>query len=70
PISILQLSVRASNCLEAAKVRTIKDLIKKTEAELLALRNFGKTSLREVKERLSELGLSLGMDIAELEEMM
>ena len=62
--------MRASNCLEAAKVRTIKDLIKKTEAELLALRNFGKTSLREVKERLSELGLSLGMDIAELEEMM
>lgn len=70
PISILQLSVRASNCLEAAKIRTIKDLIKKTEAELLALRNFGKTSLREVKEKLSELGLSLGMDIAELEEMM
>jgi len=68
PISILQLSVRASNCLEAAKIRTMKDLITKTEAELLALRNFGKTSLKEVKERLAELGLSLGMDVGELEE--
>jgi len=68
PISILQLGVRASNCLESVKIRTIRDLITKTEQELLSLRNFGRTSLKEVKEKLAELDLSLNMDLGELEE--
>lgn len=67
PISILQLGVRASNCLESVKIRTIRDLVSKTDQELLSLRNFGKTSLKEVKERLAELGLSLNMDLSELD---
>jgi DNA-directed RNA polymerase subunit alpha len=63
PISDLDLTVRASNCLDSAKVRTIADLISKEEPELLAIRSFGKTSLREIKRKLAELGLSLGMNL-------
>jgi DNA-directed RNA polymerase subunit alpha len=59
----LDLSVRANNCLESAKIPTVRDLVKKTDAELLKVRSFGKTSLREVKRRLADLGLSLGMDL-------
>jgi DNA-directed RNA polymerase subunit alpha len=61
-ISELHLSVRASNCLEAQKLSTVAELATKTDAELLKIRNFGKTSLTEVKSRLTDLGLSLGMD--------
>jgi DNA-directed RNA polymerase subunit alpha len=61
PISDLDLSVRASNCLESARVITIKDLARKTEADLLRVRSFGKTSLREVRRKLADIGLSLGM---------
>ena len=61
-ISELHLSVRASNCLEAQKFSTVAELVAKPEAELLKIRNFGKTSLTEVKARLTEMGLSLGMD--------
>jgi len=57
----LELSVRANNCLEAAKIETVGQLVRMTEGELLKIRSFGKTSLREVKRRLTELGLSLGM---------
>lgn len=63
PISDLQLSVRASNCLETAKIVTIGDLVRCDEHTLLQLRSFGKTSLAEVKSKLTEHGLSLGMMI-------
>lgn len=61
PVSILNLSVRASNCLEAAKTNTIRELVSLTEADLLRVRSFGKTSLHEVGRKLVEVGLSLGM---------
>ncbi|HDZ68911.1 MAG TPA: DNA-directed RNA polymerase subunit alpha [Phycisphaerales bacterium] len=61
PIAELELSVRASNCLESAKVETVGQLSKMTEAELLKVRSFGKTSLREIKRKLADIGLSLGM---------
>ena len=61
PIQELELSVRANNCLESAKIETVRQLAKMTEAELLEIRSFGKTSLREVKRKLVDIGLSLGM---------
>jgi DNA-directed RNA polymerase subunit alpha len=61
PIQELELSVRVSNCLESIKVATVGQLVKKTEADLLNVRSFGKTSLREVKRKLADIGLSLGM---------
>ncbi len=60
-IQELELSVRATNCLESAKIETVRDLVKKTEAELLKIRSFGKTSSREIKRKLADIGLSLGM---------
>ncbi len=65
PIGDLELSVRASNCLESARIATVAQLVSKTEADLLKVRSFGKTSLREVKRKLQELGISLGMPIPE-----
>lgn len=64
PISQLDLSVRASNCLESAKVTTVGELARMTETDLLKVRSFGRTSLREVKRKLADLGLSLGMNLA------
>jgi len=61
PIQELELSVRANNCLESAKTETVGQLVKMTEADLLKIRSFGKTSLREVKRKLADIGLSLGM---------
>ena len=61
PIQELELSVRASNCLESAKTERVGDLVKMTEAELLKIRSFGKTSLREIRRKLTDIGLSLGM---------
>jgi DNA-directed RNA polymerase subunit alpha len=66
PVDIIELSVRASNCLKAAKIRTIGDLVSKTDEELIGYKNFGKKSLDEIKERLTELSLSLGMDVASI----
>jgi len=57
----LELSVRASNCLKTANIRTIADLVQRTESELLKTKNFGKKSLNEIKTILGEMGLSLGM---------
>ena len=57
----LEFSVRASNCLEASNIETIGQLVKLTEADLLKLRSFGKTSLREIKRKLADMGLCLGM---------
>jgi DNA-directed RNA polymerase subunit alpha len=63
PIAQLELSVRASNCLESENIMTVGQLVRKSEEDLLAIRSFGKTSLREVKRKLADLGLSLGMDL-------
>ncbi len=60
PIQELELSVRASNCLESAKVETVGQLVKMTEPDLLKIRSFGKTSLKEIKKKLADMGLSLG----------
>ncbi|HUS58055.1 MAG TPA: DNA-directed RNA polymerase subunit alpha [Planctomycetota bacterium] len=68
-VTELELSVRAENCLEAQNIKTIRQLVSKTENELLGLRNFGKTSLEDIKEKLAEMGLSLGMQIDGLEGM-
>jgi len=59
----LELSVRASNCFKAANIRTIADLVPKTEAELLKTKNFGKKSLDEIKTVLGAMDLSLGMHL-------
>jgi DNA-directed RNA polymerase subunit alpha len=59
----LKLSVRASNCLESENINTVRDLVQCTEDQLLEVRNFGETTLNEVRERLGELGLHLGMRI-------
>jgi DNA-directed RNA polymerase subunit alpha len=61
PVQELELSVRVSNCLESVKVETVGQLVKRTEADLLEIRSFGKTSLREIKRKLADIGLSLGM---------
>ncbi len=63
PISELELSVRSSNCLREANIKTIADLVKKTEEEMLGFKNFGKKSLQEIKELLLGMGLTLGMQI-------
>jgi DNA-directed RNA polymerase subunit alpha len=57
----LKLSVRATNCLESENIHTVRDLVTKTPDQLLDVRNFGETTLTEVREKLSELGLRLGM---------
>ncbi|MBI2899020.1 MAG: DNA-directed RNA polymerase subunit alpha [Planctomycetes bacterium] len=62
-ISELDLSVRSANCLASEHIETIGELVGRSEADLLKVRNFGKTSLREVKKKLSDLGLVLGMDL-------
>jgi len=62
-VNEIELSVRAANCLNNANITTVGQLAMKSEAEMLKYRNFGKKSLNEIKEKLSELGLSLGMQI-------
>ena len=59
----LDLSVRAGNCLESARILTVGELARCTESDLLRVRSFGKTSLREVKRKLGEIGLTLGFDV-------
>ena len=62
-IAELELSVRASNCLEAEGITTVGELVSRAEAEMLKVRNFGKTSLEEIKKKLTELNMSLGMPL-------
>lgn len=57
----LDLSVRATNCLESENITTVRDLVTRTEEQLLEVRNFGETTLAEVREKLSDIGLRLGM---------
>lgn len=70
----LELSVRSANCLKNADIKTIRDLVQKTEQEMLKTRNFGRKSLNEIKEILTEMSLTLGMnleefDLPEIEEL-
>src|SRR2546421_3784685 len=60
----LELSVRATNCLESEGITTVRDLVIRTDEELLEVRNFGETTLKEVKQKLEERGLRLGMKLA------
>jgi DNA-directed RNA polymerase subunit alpha len=62
-IDELELSVRSSNCLKNADIRHIWELVQKTEAEMLETKNFGRKSLNEIKEILTDMGLSLGMKL-------
>jgi DNA-directed RNA polymerase subunit alpha len=57
----LKLSVRAMNCLESENINTVRDLVSRTEDQLLEVRNFGDTTMTEVREKLTELGMHLGM---------
>jgi DNA-directed RNA polymerase subunit alpha len=66
PIADLDLSVRAANCMEVEGIKTIGDLCRKTEEQLLEVRNFGKTSLKEIQKKLAERGLALGMNVDEI----
>lgn len=63
PVSVLDPSVRAANCLSAEGIKTIRDLVCRNESDMLQVRNFGKTSLKEIKMKLAERGISFGMDI-------
>lgn len=63
PISELELSVRSSNCLKDANIKTIADLVRRPESELLNFRNFGKKSLTEINDILKAMGLGLGMKV-------
>ncbi|MDR1891017.1 MAG: DNA-directed RNA polymerase subunit alpha [Puniceicoccales bacterium] len=64
-VNEIELSVRAANCLNNANIMTVGELVMKTETEMLRYRNFGKKSLNEIKEKMEEIGLSLGMKIEE-----
>jgi DNA-directed RNA polymerase subunit alpha len=63
PIGELELSVRARNCLDSANLKTVRDLVIMSEPEIIKLKNLGKTSLTEIKSKLAELDLSLGMEV-------
>jgi DNA-directed RNA polymerase subunit alpha len=63
-INEIELSVRSTNCLANANIDTIGELVVMPESEMLRFRNFGKKSLTEIKQKLDELGLSLGMDLS------
>jgi DNA-directed RNA polymerase subunit alpha len=65
----LELSVRSSNCLRAANIQTIQDLVTKTESDMLKYRNFGRKSLNEISSILEEMNLSFGMDISRFVEL-
>ncbi len=67
PVSALELSVRAYNCLDGEDIKTIAELVSWKESDLLKVRNFGKTTLVEIKAKLEEIGLSLGMEVPALE---
>jgi len=64
----LELSVRSSNCLRAANIVTLEDLVRKTESDMLKFRNFGRKSLTELNGILAELGLHFGMDVEKFRE--
>ena len=59
----LELSVRSANCLQNANIKLIGELVQRTEAEMLKTKNFGRKSLREIKDILTMMGLTLGMEL-------
>ena len=63
PVGELELSVRSANCLQNANIRFIGELVQRTEADMLKTKNFGRKSLREIKDILSKMGLTLGMTV-------
>ncbi|MCX7703953.1 MAG: hypothetical protein N2234_07665 [Planctomycetota bacterium] len=63
PVTKLQLSVRARRCLDTLNIKTLGELVQKTPQELMAVRNFGQTSMAEVKEQLAKFGLSLREEV-------
>jgi len=63
PIAHMDLSVRASNCLEAEGIQTIGDLVRLSQDQVMGFKNFGRTSLKEIARRLEEMNLSFGMDV-------
>jgi DNA-directed RNA polymerase subunit alpha len=63
PLKELDLSVRALNCLEGENIQTIGDLCRRTPDDLMKLRNFGRTTLKEIEKKLEERGLKLGLDV-------
>ena len=63
PISSLDLSVRAANCMADQQIQTVGELARRSKDDMLLVKNFGKTSLHEIEKKLSELGLALGMDV-------
>ena len=64
-IDELDLSVRSANCLKNANIHTLRDLVRKTEKDMLETKNFGRKSLEELQELLGRLGLGFGMDVPE-----
>ncbi len=66
PLDELDFSVRARNCLDSVNLQSLADLVQISEPELMKLRNFGKTSLKEIKKKLSDLNLALGLDVESL----
>ena len=69
PVEELELSVRSANCLKAANIITLEDLVQKTETEMLKFRNFGRKSLNELTAILEGLGLAFGMEVAKYSEI-
>ncbi|MEE8124928.1 MAG: DNA-directed RNA polymerase subunit alpha [Nitrospirales bacterium] len=67
-VNELELSVRAANCLKNANIKSIGDLVQRSENEMLKTKNFGKKSLNEIKEVLAEMGLELGTKVSEVSE--
>ena len=68
PVEQMNLSVRTLNCLRRGSIATLGELISKEEKDLMALRNFGQKSRREINDRLEELGLSLTPQVKDSEE--
>ncbi len=64
-LPVMELSIRATNCLESVGITTVRDLVLRTEDELLEIPNFGETTLHEVQSKLEERGLQLGMTLPE-----
>ena len=62
-IDSLELSIRSMNCLKNANIRTLRDLVARSEKEMTEIRNFGEKSLKEVREKLEALGLGFGMNL-------
>jgi len=70
PVDELELSVRSANCLQNANIKLIGELVQKSEGEMLKTKNFGRKSLKEIKEILADMGLSLGMQIDHWSQML